>query len=445
MERHTYTLPIMQLSIQLIHVALIGFRATTRVWEIFSQGFSAYFSALFCIPSWKTTQNWYLRFGLHKLTRPKIKADDWIYIYDFKVLMGVQKVLIILGVRLSQITDPTDKNKLRNVTHEDCEPLAIVPMVKSNGQQVYKYLDETASKTGVPLALIRDGGADIEKGGRLFIEKNKSTVAIYDTVHKLAILLGNEIKNDDVWSRISEHITMAKQKTKQSPTACLAPPKQREKSRLLNMNESVSWLIEIYLFLNSEQSDEFDSEELVRKLGWVLEYPDAMKEYEEIMLIIEIAKDLVRTRGIHRKLSSDFRNELLKMGDLTKRAFSFASRITKFFKEEGKKVKSGLRLLGSSEVIESVIGRYKLIEERSCGTRSVTPTILAIGALVGEITPETIKKALEETSTSKLREWCHENIGETDCAKRRRLFAPIRKLKKLIQPWRVKRLSRKMK
>ena len=89
------------------------------------------------------------------------------------------------------------------------------------------------------------------------------------------------------------------------------------------------------------------------------------------------------------------------------------------------KVNIGQRLLGSSEAIESVIGRYKLIEERACATRSVTPTVLAIGALVGEVDAETIRAALVKIPTRKLVEWCAENIGVTDCAKRRNIFKVI--------------------
>ena len=51
-------------------------------------------------PSVETCIQWELKLGLHKLTRPKPVADDWVWIPDHVVNKGGHKCLAILGVRM---------------------------------------------------------------------------------------------------------------------------------------------------------------------------------------------------------------------------------------------------------------------------------------------------------------------------------------------------------
>lgn len=71
------------------------------------------------IPHATTGRMWLLRFGLHKLQRPKVKADDWVWIVDHAVQVGTEKCLLISGVRTSQLPPPGENLKLQHL-----EPLA---------------------------------------------------------------------------------------------------------------------------------------------------------------------------------------------------------------------------------------------------------------------------------------------------------------------------------
>jgi hypothetical protein len=85
------------------------------------------------VPSWYTGRLWLLRVGYYKLTRPKAQADDWVWIVDHTMQLGVEKGLVILGIRLSAIPPPG-----QCLHHEDVEPLALFPVKKSNGEVVYQ-------------------------------------------------------------------------------------------------------------------------------------------------------------------------------------------------------------------------------------------------------------------------------------------------------------------
>jgi hypothetical protein len=90
-------------------------------------------------------------------------------------------------------------------------------------------------------------------------------------------------------------------------------------------------------------------------------------------------------------------------------------------REEGAKAKAGERLVGSSEVSESIFGKWKRREGEQARS-GLTGLVLALGALVAPTTPEVIKQALESVPTKTVLAWCREKLGKTVQALRRTLF-----------------------
>ena len=78
-----------------------------------------------------------MRIGYYKLFREKEISDDWIWIIDHTIQIGNEKCLVILGIRQSAL--PAAELYLN---HEDIEPIALLPVSKSNGQIVYEQLEE---------------------------------------------------------------------------------------------------------------------------------------------------------------------------------------------------------------------------------------------------------------------------------------------------------------
>jgi hypothetical protein len=69
-------------------------------------------------------------------------------------------------------------------------------------------------------------------------------------------------------------------------------------------------------------------------------------------------------------------------------------------------------VLGSSEVLESLLGKYKRIQ----GTHSkggMTGSLLNIGAAVLRKTSDTIQRALAEVPVAAIGTWIRENLGLT--------------------------------
>jgi hypothetical protein len=78
-------------------------------------------------------------------------------------------------------------------------------------------------------------------------------------------------------------------------------------------------------------------------------------------------------------------------------------------------------LLGSSDVIESLIGKAKQRLEAN-GRSELNKSILLIPCLCGERTQDLVAEALTTVRVQDVTTWVSENVGETMQSKRRREF-----------------------
>ena len=142
---------------------------------------------------------WLLRIGDYKLMRAKPKARDWGWILDPTVQLGVEKCLLILGVRLRDLAGPD-----LLLSHEDVEPIALFPVTSSNGEVVFQQLEDTIEKTGLPRAILGDHGSDLSAGIERLSHKHPHTCSIYDIKHKSAALLKAILERDEHWQGFTQ-------------------------------------------------------------------------------------------------------------------------------------------------------------------------------------------------------------------------------------------------
>jgi hypothetical protein len=185
-------------------------------------------------PSWWAGRLWLLRLGYYKLTRPKEQAEDWGWIVDHTVQIGVEKCFVILGVRLSALPNPA-----RCLSHEEVEPIALCPVRHSNGEVVYHQLEDSREKTGIPREILGDQGSDLKAGVERFCRHHPQTSSIYDIKHKTAVVVEHELEEDPCWREFTHLAAQTKQRVQQTALAFLAPPNQRTKARYMNL-ESLS-------------------------------------------------------------------------------------------------------------------------------------------------------------------------------------------------------------
>lgn len=387
--------------------------------EIFSDHFSGLFPGI-NTPTWYTGRLWLMRLGYYKLNVEKEKADDWIWIIDHSIQIGEEKCLVILGIRLCNL--PTE----RALRYEDVEPIEMIPVKKSNGDIVYTQLELTKNKTGTPRAIVGDYGSDIKSGIEKFCEAHKTVCYIYDVKHKVASLLKRELTRDNQWEAFITLASKTKQQVQQTALAGLAPPKQRSKARYMNTEYLLDWGNNA-LQLLTESDDiiskkEFDVDKVKDKLGWLLDFKNDFERWNAILTIATTTEHFIRQKGIFNDadidLAGEFNSLNLKDNPTTNK---FKHNVLEYVKSEGAKAHPGERLLGSSEIIESLFGKQKFIEKEQSKS-GFTGLLLALPALVSKTTDEVIRNAIESTPVKKVYDWYKENIKSSVQSKRKKAF-----------------------
>lgn len=368
-------------------------------------------------PSGSSTRLWLLRVGYYKLTRAKEQAEDWVWIVDHVVQMGVEKCLLIVGIRLSAV--PVEGEYL---THADVEPIAICPVTQSNGEIVYQQLEDARKRTGVPREILSDQGSDLHKGIRQFCQAHPETSAVYDIKHKVAAVLKRELGADPAWAEFSALATQTIARVQQTALAALAPPRQRRKARYMNVAEVVVWGGHIVQYLDAagHQQQEWDPQRVEQAVGWVRQYRQELEQWRQLVEVSTIVEQFVKTHGVTPDGARQLQHRLAEMGTLP-RTQQVSAELLQFVRAEGAKAKPGERLVGSSEVIESIFGKWKHLEGEQVRS-GLTGLVLALGAIVAHTTSEVIKQALESVPTKTVLAWCREKLGKTVQATRRTLF-----------------------
>lgn len=368
-----------------MHVASLSFSGTSHALEILHKK-----GNLERAPSVETCIQWEMKIGLHKLTRPKVVADDWIWIMDHVVSKGVHKCFLVLGVRMSALEEREDLTLRR----EDLEPLGVVPMKVSNGTLVAEELEKILAVTGgqAPLAILKDQGSDLRCGGRAFCEEHPGVIDIHDVPHKIACIYKKILEEDVDWCQFTKECTDFKKRVQLTQNAHLASPNQRSKARYQNIDVLVDWAIKWlpYCDMNNE-------------LSWLKEYADQLMEWNQLVEAGRKVRDIVRREGISKGCYDLVLNRLLNIATLPK-AEQFACAILDFLEEEGEKVPEGKRVLGSSEIIESVFGVHKIVSSR--GPKPMGRLVLSMASRVAEeSSEELVAEAFERIQEKTIDDW----------------------------------------
>jgi len=404
LPRHQYSCSHILLWISLVTTTATSMRCASRVINLLSIFFNIFVES----PSWYTGRLWLMRLGYYKIHRAKEIADDWIWIVDHSIQIGSEKCLIILGIRTRDLPEN------RSLTFNDVEPIDLVPVKKSNGDIVYEQLEDAIKKTGVPREIISDDGSDLKSGINKFIEQHAETCRIYDIKHKTASLLKRLFEKDAQWNLFLKQSLITKAQVQQTDLAFLASPSQRSKARYMNIDTMVAWGQDVLNFIDREiknPSEKFNHEKIKEKLHWVKEFRSQMNVWQNVMSVIETTETFVRHNGLFMGAEKKLEIELNKLTTLPA-SNTVKEDLLNFVKGESQKTKENEKLLGSSEIIESLFGKQKMLEKGQ-SNRGFTGLILSVGAFVSTTTEDVVSKATNTVKTHTVIQWVDNKIGES--------------------------------
>jgi hypothetical protein len=371
----------------------------------------------FPVPHYTTVRLWLLRVGLHKLNRPKEQASDWVWIIDHSNQIGKEKCLVILGVRVSQLPPPGKEYPLRL---EQMEPIELEPVTVSDKEVVYRQLEASAAKCGVPRAIIDDHGGDVAGGVELFRQVHPKTIEIYDITHKAACMLKARLESDELWKAFAAKAGQTKCNIQQTELAFLVPPSQRSKARFMNLGTLIAWGAKTLAIVDNPGPEVLQystRERLEEKLGWLRQFREPLRAWSEMELTIDVTVDFVRTQGLYRGAAKHLRKRLREIS-VGQSARQLGEDLAKFVADQARQLRAGERLPASSEVIETCFGKFKSLE-REQAKGGFTSLLLALAACVAERTQTVVHEALQKTKTEDVIAWVKTKLGATVGSKRR--------------------------
>jgi len=344
---------------------------------------------------------------LYEVTRPKEKADDWVWIMDHTVQIGKVKCLLVVGCRLQAW-----QAEPRPLAHDDLQVLALEPVQESNGAVVEQQLEQLVAVTGVPRQIVSDQGTDLHNGIGAFCQKHEATVPVHDIAHQAALIVKHELEKDERWASFVSAMGRTKAKLQQTALAHLTPPSPKAKARYMNLAELVGWGSKTLAYLDAAAKVETPPvAEAVfsEKLGWLRDYEAALAEWDGVMAVVSTTLTYVRAHGYHAGAEPALAGFLPRADEASMRG-RVALALRQFVATESAKARPGEHLVGSSEVLESLIGKGKRLEgQQSKG--GFTKMVLGMAAAVVKPTRDYLASALTHIKVKDVYAWCRSKLG----------------------------------
>ena len=404
----------------------IGFRGAASALEVTSLLFPTDEQS----PSPNGGQMWLLRLGLYELSRPKPQAEDWVWIIDHTIQIGPVKGLIVVGVQLAAWeAKRREKDQSAALAHQDLSVWMIDPVEKSDGATVHGQLEELSRQTGVvPCEVLNDCGGDLQNGVGRFCADHPETVAANDIAHAAANAVKRELNNDVQWAAFLRDASQAKAKMRQTQFAFLLPPELKAKARWMNLDPLLTWSRKVMDFVASPRSVpgvRWEADELEEKMGWIRGYQEPLTSWSNMLQVTATSLTYIREQGYHSNAKQELQIELANLtASKETPAARVAERLLTFVEEQSSAVPAGKRLLGSSEVLESLIGKTKQLEGRQSKS-GFTKMILGLAASVTQVTEQNIRAALSAVKVRDVVAWVRDHLGVSVQAQRHHAFAAI--------------------
>jgi hypothetical protein len=407
---HVYPLLLVRLALTWITSARSSYRAAALIFTTM-KGLGIAIG-----PCAETIRLWLLRVGLFLLRRPLPVCNDWVYLLDLTIQLGQHKCLVILGVSLAEFR----RNDCR-LTHHDVHVLSVQVLAHCTGEAVYAHLLDLRS--------------DVLAGLGSFRAVFPEVIDIYDITHGLALLLKRYLEPDARWDSFVKACQQTRQYLQQTAGSFLQPPAWRQKARYLNVQGHLAWAADMLGLLaakvdttlaeqlgcSAEQAKLF----LVEKLGWLREYQEEVRQWGYFHRVVKAAEEEVKHHGLRQCSWRKVRQTMREDQARTDHEARFLREALKLVRQEGAKVPARQCFVGSTDVLESLFGKYKDLAEHG-PIREVTASVLMFPLFVTTLTAGLLRQALESVHEQDVHIWLQENLGSSPQTKKRVVLAASR-------------------
>jgi len=367
------------------------------------------------VPHFTTGIGWALRLGLHRLQQAQRHLDEpWVCIADFTIQIGCKKALIVLRVPVAAVSQGSA------LTLKQVEVIGLSLGDTWNGARVNTVLLALFERCGWPAHVVSDCGSDIKKGIVETVREAPNRASwISDVSHCVANAVKHYYAKLSIFQQFQRLCTRMRQRLQQTRFAFLLPPKARTKGRFLSASRQAEWGLHTLAYLEAKQREASpEASALAEALRGLKSFKLFLMTFVRNTTCLNEVMKMGKTQGLSAASMQACQDRL---GDLPARS-PIRKEVSHYLQHYGPVVESSdSPLLGSSDVIESLIGKAKQRLEAN-GRSELNKSILLIPCLCGELTPELVAEALTTVRVQDVTTWVSANVGETMQSKRRREF-----------------------
>ena len=473
---HHHSLLVMHLTLQMYLSAGLSSRGVPRVLNLFAPWFPV------GVPAYTTVLNWVYRCGLAVLQRSPERREDWIYVVDHTIALGTAKCLVILGIPASRLVDTgyspshhamrvlavevTEHSTgawvatvLRDVAQRTGVPVQIVA---DHGSDLLKGITLFQQEHAPPcvetydishrIATLLKAELTPDDRWKAFLAHARATLASFQQTD-LAFLLPPRQRTKARFMHFEVHVEWAQQvlayadrgdfsairrtcvlsvsaweylrgrlgATRVQPLRPLIGHRYPDQTTFSQALQTVSDLTPDDLDDAFWDLADTGRARFLEGFAWVNAYRDDLVVYAQMMEQSKAIQAFLKSEGLHAGVGEPLQATLAPPAALTPRAADFTNRILAQVAREAAKIPPGQTWLASSDIIESVFGKYKTFTSRS-PLKEVGRLVLAIPAFITDLTTSVIRDAMESVRTLDVERWVKTHLGDSMLAKRRQAF-----------------------
>jgi hypothetical protein len=155
--------------------------------------------------------------------------------------------------------------------------------------------------------------------------------------------------------------------------------------------------------------------------GWLLPFREPLTDYAQMLAQSKQIQASLKAEGLHQGARKALEATLAPASTLTPRAAHFTEQVLARVDSEAAKIPPNHTWLASSDIIESVFGKYKNFTTRG-PLKEIGRLVLMIPAFLSSLTLPSIREAMESVRTLDVDQWVKAHIGISILAQRRRVL-----------------------
>lgn len=241
----------------------VGLRASSKAMDIIFK----FLKIDSKIPHWTSIRLWIVRSGVASIAENRQSHSDWVWMADHSCQIGQEKVLLIPGMRLSEM--PPVGTPL---TQQNMRVLLVEPGTKWTREEVAQSYLKLAATMGAPAVLISDGAVELQESAEQLKTLNKDLIVLRHIKHLAANILEKTVGADEHYREFASKVSQTRCAIQQTELGHLTPPPGKSKTRFMNLAPVLKWARRT-LWLHDHQAakgrEGIAVERFEHKLGWL--------------------------------------------------------------------------------------------------------------------------------------------------------------------------------